>query len=81
MSGQKALPSAEKDAGPECDLCGKTDCPDADLPEFSEPVACAYKPIYEALRYDRCDYGCGRDITKATIRRAIRLLPPEGTVQ
>lgn len=58
--------------GPECDLCGLTGCPDADLPEFSEPVACAYLPIYEALRvYDRCEFGCARDVTKETIRRDI----------
>jgi hypothetical protein len=55
--------------GPECDLCGKTTCPDADLPGFSEPVACEYLPIYNALRYDRCEYGCGRDVTKETVRR------------
>lgn len=64
---------------PECDLCGRTDCPDADLAEFSEPVACRYKPVYDELRYDRCEYGCGRDITKATIRRATRLIASEGS--
>lgn len=62
---------AEHDDGPECDLCGKTTCPDADLPGFTAPEACAYAPIYEALRYDRCEYGCGRDITIQSIRRDI----------
>lgn len=57
--------------GPECETCGKTACPDADLPGFSEPGSCAYLPIYNALRYDRCEYGCGRDITKAAIERDI----------
>jgi hypothetical protein len=57
--------------GPECDLCGKTTCPDADLAEFSDPVACPYARIYENLRYDRCEYGCGRDVTKTAIRRDI----------
>lgn len=59
---------------PECDLCGKTDCPDADLPGFSEPRECIYKPVYDALRYDRCEYGCGRDITKDTIREAAAVM-------
>jgi hypothetical protein len=73
--------NAENDTGPECDLCGKTTCPDADLPEFSEPRDCILAPVYEELRYDRCDYGCGRDITKTTVRRAARaladrILPP-----
>lgn len=62
------------DDAPKCDLCGRTDCPDADLPGFSEPTACALLPAYEALRYDRCDYGCGRDLTKASIREAVRIL-------
>lgn len=57
--------------GPACDTCGKTTCPDADAPQFEEPRACAYLPIYNELRYDRCDYGCGRDITKAAIQRDI----------
>lgn len=63
-----------EDDGPECDLCGKTTCPDADLPEFSEPRECALTPVYNELRYDRCEYGCGRDITKASIRIAVRTL-------
>lgn len=57
--------------GPECETCGKATCPDADLPGFSAPRQCTYAPIYEALRYDRCEYGCGRDITNDTIRRDI----------
>lgn len=65
---------AHEEDSAECDLCGKTACPDADLPEFSEPRDCALTPVYEELRYDRCDYGCGRDLTKATICRAARLL-------
>ena len=62
--------SSDED-GPECETCGRTTCPDANLPEFSEPVACAYLQIYNDLRYDRCEYGCGRDVTKETIRRDI----------
>lgn len=62
---------APDDEGPECETCGKTTCPDADLPGFSDPVSCAYLPIYNGLRYDRCDYGCGRDITQASIRRDV----------
>lgn len=63
-----------EEVGPECDLCGKADCPDANLPGFSEPRDCVLTPVYEQLRYDRCDYGCGRDITKAAIRRAARVM-------
>lgn len=74
MSDQSDETDAIEDDGPECDLCGKTDCPDADLAEFSEPRECILTPVYEELRYDRCDYGCGRDITKATVRRAARAL-------
>jgi len=55
--------------GPECETCGKTTCPDADLPAFSEPAACQYAPIYHALRDARdCDYGCARDYTNQAIR-------------
>jgi hypothetical protein len=57
---------------PECDLCGSTECPDADLPEFYEPRECKFIGVYNELRYDRCDYGCGRDITKESVRRAVR---------
>ena len=61
-------PLSEED-GPACDTCGKITCPDADLPAFSEPVACDYTPIYHALRYARdCDYGCARDYTNQAIR-------------
>jgi len=61
-------PLSEADA-PACDTCGKTTCPDADLPAFSEPVACQYAPIYHALRDARdCDYGCARDYTNQAIR-------------
>lgn len=67
-------PVENAEEGPGCDLCGKTSCPDADQPEFSEPRECVLTPVYNELRYDRCDYGCGRDITKATIRRAARLM-------
>lgn len=56
---------------PTCDLCGEVTCPDSDQPGFSEPRDCALTPIYKALRYDRCEYGCGRDVTKETIRRDI----------
>lgn len=72
---------AIEDDGPECDLCGETSCPDADLPEFSEPRECALMPVYNELRYDRCEYGCGRDITKATVRRAARLLAERGSME
>lgn len=70
MTVSKPLPSAEKDAdGPECETCGKTTCPDADLPEFSEPRNCTYAPIYRALRAAKdCDYGCARDYTNQAVR-------------
>jgi hypothetical protein len=58
----------EHDA-PACETCGKTTCPDADLPEFSEPRACVYAPIYRALRDSKdCDYGCARDYTNQAVR-------------
>jgi hypothetical protein len=61
--------SADKDAGPECDTCGKTTCPDAALPEFSEPRECIYGPIYHALKDSKdCDYGCARDYTNQAVR-------------
>lgn len=66
---------------PECEPSGQTDCPDADLTGFSEPRDCKFKPVYDELRYDRCEYGCGRDITKDTIQRAVllmaRVFPPD----
>lgn len=65
MTEQSAETVAIRDDGPECDLCGKTTCPDADLPEFSEPRDCALLPVYNE---------CGRDITKASIRIAARTL-------
>lgn len=63
------LPIAERDAGPECETCGKTTCPDAALPEFSEPRECVYGPIYHALKDSKdCDYGCSRDYTNQAVR-------------
>lgn len=54
--------------GPECDTCGKPTCPDAQLPAFSEPRDCVFKPIYEAIRNSKdCDYGCSRDYTNQTV--------------
>lgn len=52
----------------ECETCGKTECPDAALPAFSEPRDCVYAPIYRALRDAKdCDYGCARDYTNQAI--------------
>ena len=63
------LPTIEEDAGPECDTCGKATCPDAALPEFSEPRECVYGPIYHALKDSKdCDYGCARDYTNQAVR-------------
>lgn len=54
---------------PECETCGKIDCPDAELPSFSEPRDCEYAAIYHALRDAKdCDYGCARDYTNQAIR-------------
>lgn len=54
--------------GPTCETCGKETCPDADLPAFSAPVECIYRPVYEALRASKdCDYGCARDYTNQQI--------------
>jgi len=54
--------------GPTCETCGKETCPDADLPAFSAPVECIYRPVYEALRASKdCDYGCSRDYTNQQI--------------
>lgn len=67
MTGERGR-SAESDA-PECETCGKADCPDADLPGFSEPRECMYAPIYHALKDAKdCDYGCARDYTNQTVR-------------
>ncbi|WGX98748.1 hypothetical protein [Nocardioides sp. L-11A] len=64
-------PSAGED-GPECETCGRTTCPDAQLVAFSEPVDCEYAPIYEALHAAKdCDYGCARDLTNAGIRQYV----------
>lgn len=55
--------------GPECETCGRTTCPDADLPGFSEPRDCEFAPIFEAIRDSKdCDYGCARDLTNQAIR-------------
>lgn len=55
--------------GPECETCGSTTCPDADLPGFSEPKDCPFAPIYQALHDAKdCDYGCARDYTNQAIR-------------
>lgn len=54
---------------PVCETCGKTTCPDAALPAFSEPRDCTFAPIYFALRDAKdCDYGCSRDYTNQAIR-------------
>lgn len=67
-AGQARLMS-EEDDGPECETCGKTTCPDAELPSFSSPLNCAYTPIYEALKDAKdCDYGCARDLTNQGVR-------------
>lgn len=56
------------DDGPTCETCGKPNCPDADLPSFSEPRACAYAPVYEAIKDAKdCDYGCSRDYTNQAV--------------
>lgn len=69
MSEQIRLTEAERDDGPECEICGKTSCPDAQLPGFSEPVDCEFAPVYEELRAAKdCDYGCGRDFTNQELR-------------
>lgn len=61
-----------EDDGPECETCGKTTCPDADLPGFSVPRQCAFAPLFHAFRDAvDCDYGCGRDLTNAGIRRGV----------
>ena len=58
-----------EDDGPECSNCGKADCPDADLPEFSEPRECEFASMYEAFRASKdCDYGCGRDYSMQAVR-------------
>lgn len=58
-----------QDDGPECDTCGKTTCPDAQLPAFSEPKDCELASLYRAFRDTKdCDYGCGRDFTNQGIR-------------
>lgn len=55
--------------GPECDNCGKTTCPDAHLPMFSEPRECEFASMYEAFRESKdCDYGCGRDYSMQAVR-------------
>ena len=74
LTQQSAEHDAVEDDSPKCDLCGKTDCPDADIPEFSQPRGCQYRLAYEALRYDRCEYGCGRDVTNRSIRKALAVL-------
>lgn len=59
----------EEQDGPECETCGRTTCPDARLPQFSEPVSCEYAAIYQELRAAKdCDYGCGRDFTNQELR-------------
>ena len=66
---QPALTDEERDDGPECETCGKVECPDAALPSFSEPRDCAYAPIYHALKDAKdCGYGCARDYTNQAVR-------------
>lgn len=58
-----------EDAGPECDNCGKTTCPDADQPAFTEPTDCEFASLYRAFRDTKdCDYGCGRDYSMQAVR-------------
>lgn len=69
MADEPTTDVVPDDDGPECETCGRTTCPDADLPGFSEPVSCAYAGVYQALKDTKdCDYGCSRDYTNQAIR-------------
>lgn len=68
-AGPAAASDAEPADGPACETCGRTTCPDADLPGFSAPRDCEYAPIYQAIHDAKdCDYGCARDLTNQGIR-------------